>query len=56
MADAASLMPELEDIIQHHSPERRARDAERLTTLFIDGADRFSEEHVDAVRRRVRAG
>ncbi len=43
---AASLIPELEDVVQHGSAERRAEALQRITTLFLTGADRFSDEHV----------
>jgi len=46
MAVPASLIPELEDVIQHGSPERRAVTLERITTLFLEGAPRFNEDHV----------
>ena len=54
MAAPASLIPELEEVIQHGSPERRIQTLQRITTLFLDGADRFNEDHVQLVRRRVR--
>ena len=46
MAQTAALIPELEDVIQHHSREKRAETLSRLTTLFVEGAPRFNEEHV----------
>jgi uncharacterized protein (DUF2336 family) len=46
MAVPASLIPELEDVLQHGSAERRARTLERITSLFLTGADQFNEEHV----------
>jgi uncharacterized protein (DUF2336 family) len=46
MADPASLIPELEEVIEHGSPERRTKALDRITTLFLDGADRFNEDHV----------
>jgi uncharacterized protein (DUF2336 family) len=42
----ASLIPELEDVIQHGSPERRAETLKRITAFFLEGADRFNEDHV----------
>lgn len=42
-----SLIPELEDVVQRGSPEKRAETLERMTTLFLNGASRFSDEHVD---------
>jgi uncharacterized protein (DUF2336 family) len=46
MAVPVSLIPELEDAIQNGSPERRAHVLERITTLFIDGAEGFGEDVV----------
>jgi uncharacterized protein (DUF2336 family) len=46
MAATASLIPELEDVIQHGSPEKCADTLQRITTLFVDGAKWFNEEHV----------
>jgi uncharacterized protein (DUF2336 family) len=46
MAAPASLIPELEDVIQHGSPERRAHALDRITTLFLNGAGQFNEDHV----------
>ncbi len=46
MGAPASLLPELEDVVQHGSPEKRAETLRRITTLFLDGADRFAPEHV----------
>ena len=46
MAQTAALIPELEDVIQHHSREKRGETLSRLTTLFVEGSPRFNEEHV----------
>jgi uncharacterized protein (DUF2336 family) len=46
MAVPASLIPELEEVLQHGSAERRARTLERITSLFLNGADQYNEEHV----------
>jgi uncharacterized protein (DUF2336 family) len=46
MSVAPSLIPELEDIVQHGSPWRRAQALRRITALFLDGASAFNEEHV----------
>jgi uncharacterized protein (DUF2336 family) len=43
---AASLIPELEEVIQHGTAERRSQALQRITTLFLDGASQFNEEHV----------
>jgi len=46
MAAPASLIPELEEVIQHGTAERRARALQRITALFLEGASRFTEEHI----------
>jgi uncharacterized protein (DUF2336 family) len=46
MTASASLIPELEEVIQHGSPERRVLTLQRITALFLDGANRFNEDHV----------
>jgi uncharacterized protein (DUF2336 family) len=46
MGVPASLLPKLEDVVQHGSAEKRAETLRRITTLFIDGAPVFSDEHV----------
>ena len=46
MAVPASIIPELEDAIQHGSPERRALMLQQITALFIDGANGFGEDVV----------
>jgi hypothetical protein len=46
MSASASLIPELEDIIEHGSQAKRAKTIKRIANLFIDGADRFNDEHV----------
>jgi uncharacterized protein (DUF2336 family) len=46
MRAGQSLIPELEHVVQHGSPRRRAQALRRITTLFLDGAGRFNEEHV----------
>ena len=46
MSATASLIPELEEVIQHGSPERRAETLKRITTYFLSGASRFNEDHV----------
>lgn len=47
MSAALSLIPELEQVIQHGSHERRLEALERVTALFLGGADRYSDAHVD---------
>jgi uncharacterized protein (DUF2336 family) len=46
MGVPASLLPELEEVVQHGSPEKRAETLRRVTNLFLDGAVTFNEEHV----------
>ena len=46
MGAPASLLPELEDVVQHGSAEKRAETLRRITTLFLDGASNFKAEHI----------
>lgn len=46
MSVPASLLPELEEVVQHGSPEKRAETLRRVTNLFLDGAVNFNDEHV----------
>jgi uncharacterized protein (DUF2336 family) len=46
MGAPASLLPELEEVVQHGSAEKRAETLRRVTSLFLDGASNFSESHV----------
>jgi uncharacterized protein (DUF2336 family) len=46
MGAPASLLPELEDVVQHGSAERRAETLRRITSLFLDSAPNFNEAHV----------
>jgi uncharacterized protein (DUF2336 family) len=46
MADPA-LLTELEQVIQRGSPAHIEAMLKRLTTLFVDGATRFHEDHVE---------
>ena len=46
MVAPASLLPELEDVVQHGSAEKRAETLRRITSLFLDGARSFNDEHV----------
>jgi uncharacterized protein (DUF2336 family) len=43
----ASLIPELEHALETGSPARRVDTLRRITDLFLDGADSFTEDHVD---------
>ena len=40
------LIPELEQIVDSGSRTKRAETLQRITALFLDGASRYSEEHV----------
>jgi uncharacterized protein (DUF2336 family) len=46
MSIAASLIPELEDVVQSGTPERRADMLKRITSLFLEGAPRYNEDHI----------
>jgi uncharacterized protein (DUF2336 family) len=46
MSASASLIPELEDVIQNGSQEKRALMLKRIANLFSDGAASFNEDHV----------
>jgi len=46
MSAPASLLPELEEVVQHGSAAKRAETLRRITSLFLDGAGGFTEQHV----------
>lgn len=46
MGAPASLVPELEDVVQHGSAEKRAKTLRRITALFLEGAPNFQEQHI----------
>lgn len=46
MPASASLIPELEEAIQHGSQEKRARMLNRIASLFSDSATSFNEDHI----------
>ena len=46
MSASASLIPELEDVIQHGSQDKRAATVKRIANLFVDGAPHFNEDHI----------
>jgi uncharacterized protein (DUF2336 family) len=46
MGAAVSLLPELEAVVQHGSAQQRAETLRRITTLFLDRAAHFNDEHV----------
>src|SRR3981081_372738 len=47
MTIARSLIPELDQIVRHGDPRRRAEAARRITELFLQGAATFRPDHVD---------
>jgi uncharacterized protein (DUF2336 family) len=47
MGGTVSLIPELEDIVQHGSRARRSDILQRITALFLDGASRYDDAQVD---------
>jgi uncharacterized protein (DUF2336 family) len=47
MGGTLSLIPELEDVVQRGSREKRCKILQRLTALFLDGASRYNDAHVD---------
>jgi len=46
MPAPTSPIPELEDVLETGSPERRAAALKRITAFFVSGASRFNEDHV----------
>jgi uncharacterized protein (DUF2336 family) len=46
MSAPASLMSELDDVLQNGTAERRARTLQQITSLFVNSANQYSEEHV----------
>ncbi|HEY7300363.1 MAG TPA: DUF2336 domain-containing protein [Xanthobacteraceae bacterium] len=42
----SSAIPELENVLQHGSPERLHLALRGVTTLFVEGASRFNDSHV----------
>jgi uncharacterized protein (DUF2336 family) len=46
MSAQASLIPELEEVIQRGSSETRTKTLRRLTTFFLDGASQFNHDHL----------
>jgi uncharacterized protein (DUF2336 family) len=47
MGAALSLIPELEEVIRHGTQQKRADTLERITTLFLSGADQYADEQVN---------
>lgn len=46
MSFADSLIPELEDVVQRGTPDRRADMLKRVTTLFLEGAPLYNDDHI----------
>ena len=46
MSVPVSLLPELEEVVQHGSAAKRAKTLHRITSLFLDGAPNYRDEHV----------
>jgi len=46
MGAATSLIPELEDVLQRGSRHKRAQALRRITALFLEGAESYSDAHV----------
>jgi uncharacterized protein (DUF2336 family) len=46
MSASASLIPELENVIQNSSQEKRAEAVQRIARLFVDSAPHFNEDHI----------
>ncbi len=47
MGAVLSLIPELEQVIQHGTRQKRVETLQRVTALFLHGADRYKDDHVD---------
>jgi uncharacterized protein (DUF2336 family) len=47
MGAAVSLIPELEEVVQRGSRHKRVETLRRITALFLAGASRYSDAHVD---------
>ncbi len=47
MTVAASLIPELDEVVRHGDPKRRSEAARRVAELFLVGAANFRSDHVD---------
>jgi uncharacterized protein (DUF2336 family) len=59
MGSPASLLPELDEVVERGSAERRAQTLRQITTLFLESAPRLSDEQValfDDVIGRLMAG
>ena len=47
MTVPASLIPELEEVIQNGTAERRAQTLRKIASLFLNGASQFNDDHVN---------
>lgn len=47
MGAALSLIPELEQMLRHGSCSKRAETLRRVTALFLDGAERYNDAHIE---------
>jgi uncharacterized protein (DUF2336 family) len=47
MATPASLIPELEEVLQNGTADRRTRTLQRITSLFLNGAEHYNEDHIN---------
>ena len=47
MPAAYSLIPGLDDIVEHGDPQRRAKAIQQISELFVQGAGHFRPEHVN---------
>jgi uncharacterized protein (DUF2336 family) len=47
MLGAASLIDELGPVLSHGSPEQRSEVLRKVTNLFLDGSQSYSDSHVD---------
>ena len=47
MAAAFSLIPELDEIVKNGTPKKRAEAIERISSLFLQGAEHFESQNVE---------
>src|SRR5688572_7465008 len=47
MAAPASLIPELEEVVQNGSEARRVKALEQITSLFLHGAGQYNNDHIE---------
>src|SRR5436190_21062107 len=46
MSAFPSLIPELEAALRHGSAEKHGETLRQITTLFLEGAEHFNEDHI----------